>query len=248
MRRFVAAMVATACLAGSVRAEANKDAGAILDKAIKALGGEEKLASVKAMTWKAKGKINVNGMEGDYVGQYTAQGLDYGRIEVEADIGGMKIMAVTVVAGDKGWRKFNDMNMELDKEALAGQKQTAYLHIIPMTLVALKGKDFKVESAGEEKVGDKPALVLKVVGPDGKDFKLYFDKESFLLVKQVAKVPGFMGDEVLQEVLYSNYKDMNGIKKATKLESKRDGQKFIEQEVTEFKLVDKVDPKTFMEP
>jgi hypothetical protein len=43
MGRFIVALVATACLAGlvgSVRAEANKDAGAIIDKAIKALGGE----------------------------------------------------------------------------------------------------------------------------------------------------------------------------------------------------------------
>jgi hypothetical protein len=200
------------------------------------------------MTWKAKGKISFGGNDGDFTGQSTAQGLDHLRQEFEGDFGGMKIMGVTVLAGDKGWRKFGDMNMELDKEAIANQKRAIYLQMIPITLVALKGKDFKVESAGEEKVGDKPALVLKVIGPDGKDFKLYFDKESFLPVKEVAKVAGPMGDEFVQESHYSDYKDMNGIKKAMKIELKRDGQKFMDQEISDFKLVDKVDPKTFSEP
>jgi hypothetical protein len=39
-----------------------------------------------------------------------------------------------------------------------------------------------------------------------------------------------------------------GIKKATKVEARRDGEKFLEQEITDFKPVEKVDPKTFPEP
>jgi hypothetical protein len=41
---------------------------------------------------------------------------------------------------------------------------------------------------------------------------------------------------------------MGGIKKATKVSAKRDGENFIDQEITEFKPLDKVDPKTFTEP
>src|SRR5438128_2737253 len=83
--------------------------------------------------------------------------------------------------------------------------------------------------------GDKPAVGIKVTGPEKKDFKLYFDKESGLPVRTVAKIPGLQGDEVTQETNYSEYKEMAGIKKATKVVSKRDGEKFQEQEVTEFK-------------
>ena len=72
--------------------------------------------------------------------------------------------------------------------ASANEKRRVYLEVIPITLVALKGKGFKCETAGEEKVGDKPAVILKVTGPDGKDFKLSFDKESGLPVKLVATV------------------------------------------------------------
>ena len=161
---------------------------------------------------------------------------------------GNKVKGVRVLSGDKGWQKFGDMVMALDKDGVANEKRSLYLQVIPVTLVPLKGKAFKVKAAAPEKVGDKPAAVLRVTGPDGKDFKLSFDKESGLPVKLVAKVAGFMGDEFTQETTFGGYKDFGGIKKATKVVSKRDGQKFLSQEVTEFKVLDKVDPKTFAEP
>ena len=112
----------------------------------------------------------------------------------------------------------------------------------------MKGKGFKLESAAEEKVGDKPAAGIKVTGPDGKDFTLYFDKESGLPVRLVARVVGFGDDEYTQETTFKDYKEFDGVKKATKADSKRDGQDFVKGEITEFKVLDKVDPKSFAEP
>ena len=131
---------------------------------------------------------------------------------------------------------------------LATEKRTVYLTVIPGTLLPLKGKAFKIKAAGEEKVGGKAAVGLKVTGPDGKDFTLYFDKEGGLPVKQVAKVKDFMGEEFTQETTYADYKEFQGIKKAMKIENKRAGEKFLEQQTTSFKVLDKVDPKTFTKP
>lgn len=103
-------------------------------------------------------------------------------------------------------------------------------------------------AAGEEKIDGKPALGIKATGPDGKVFSIYFAKESGLPVKQVGKVVGFGGNEFTQETTFGAYKDLDGIKKATKIESKRDGEKFVELEVSEFKVLKQVDPKTFAEP
>jgi hypothetical protein len=244
-----AAVTALVCVIAQPAARADdKDPKAILDKAIKALGGEENLAKVKSATWKAKGKISFGGTDNEFSSTATAEGLDHLRSEFEGEFGGNKVKGVTVLNGDMGWRKFGDMGMELDKDGVANEKRTLYLQVIPVTVVPLKGKDFKVEAAGTEKVGDKPAAVLKVTGPDGKDFKLYFDQESGLPVKEVAKVIGFMGEEFTQELSYAGYKDFGGIKKATKIVSKRDGEKFQEMEISDFKVLDKVDAKTFGEP
>jgi hypothetical protein len=229
-------------------ADDDKDPKAILDKAIKALGGEEKLATIKAATWKSKGTITFGGNANPFTAQATVQGLDNYRSEFEGEFMGNKVKGVSVVAGDKGWRKFGDMNMELEKDGLTNEKRNVYLAVIPVTLLPLRDKGFKMEAAPEEKIDGKAAAVIKATGPDGKDFKLYFDKESGLPVKEVAKVVGFQGDEANQETTFGNYKDFDGIKKATKIVSKRDGENFMEIEVTEFKVLDKVDPKTFSEP
>jgi hypothetical protein len=136
---------------------------------------------------------------------------------------------------------------ELEGDGLANEKRNLYLQVIPTTLVALKDKGFKYEAAGEEKVGDKPAVILKVTGPDGKDFKLFFDKESGLPVRLTATVV-FRDQESELETNFADYKDFDGIKKATKLDVKRNGETFQNAEVTEFKVLEKVDPETFTEP
>jgi hypothetical protein len=250
MKRFLGVILAAGVAFGSGgagRAD-DKDVQAVLDKAIKAMGGAEKLGAVKAATWKTKGTITFGGADNPFESTTTAQGLDHVRTVIDGEFGGSKIEVVNVLAGDKGWRKFGDMGSELNKDDLANEKRALYLQIVPVTIVPLKGKGFKVEAAGAEKVGGKPAAVLKVTGPDGKDFKLFFDEASGLPVKQVAKVAGFTGEDVLQETTYDGYKDFNGIKKATKTASTRDGEKFLDLEVTEFKPLDKVDAKTFAEP
>ena len=255
MTRSLAALFAAALLLPTVSTaparadDKDKDAAAVLDKAIKALGGEEKLAKAAGYSWKTKSVITINGNDNEMTGQSTVKGFDHFHSEISGNFGGNDFKMVMVLAGDKGWRKFNDQLMPLDGDGLANDKRTAYLQAAAFTILPLKGKEFKVVSAGEEKVGDKPAAVLKVTGPDGKDFKLWFDKETGLLVKELARVAGFMpGEEFDRETTYKDYKEFGGIKRATKYEVKRDGEKFIESDVSDVKVLDKVDADTFAEP
>jgi hypothetical protein len=250
MKRLLGAFFAVMLASGmAITARADDtDPNAILDKAIKALGGEEKLKKAEAISWKSKGTITFNGNDNEIKVHATAKGLDHYRQEMDGEFGGEPRKFVVVLGGDKGWRKFGDEPMEMDGDAVANQKRNVYLLVLPVTLVSLKDKAFKLEPAGEAKVDDKPAVGIKVTGPDQKDFTLYFDKESGLPVKLVARVVGFQGNEYTQETTYKNYKDFDGIKKATKVDSKRDGEDFIKSEITEFKVLDQVEPKTFSEP
>jgi hypothetical protein len=222
---------------------AEGDAKAILDKAIKAVGGEEKLAKAEALSWKSKGTVNFNGNESESTEEVTARGLDH----YHREFGNDQFHVEVVLAGDKGWRKFGDNSSEIEGDGIANEKRRAYLQIIPITLVGLNGKGFKYEAAGEEKVGNKSAVILKATGPDGKDFTISFDKESGLPLKLVGKVI-FRDEESELETTFGDYKDFDGIKKATKIEVKRNGESFQKMEVTEFKVLDKVNPEEFTEP
>jgi hypothetical protein len=245
--RLIGVALVAALVCGTARAD-DKDAAAIIDKAIKALGGEEKLAKLKAFTWSGKGTITLMDADNPITSSLWIDGLDRYRQEFEGEFGENKITGVTVVAGDKGWQKFAGNTMEMDKDALANARRVTYLTVTPVTVLPLKGKGFKLSSADEIKVGDRPVVGVKVTGPDDKDFTIYFDKETGLPARVVAKVVGFMGDEYTQETTYSEFKEMAGIQKATKVSAKRDGSKFVEQTVTEFKALEKVDPKLFAEP
>lgn len=250
MRKLLGPALLTLLVCGfSVPAlSADNDAGGLVDKAIAALGGEAKLSQGKGMTWKSKGSITFGDNENQFTGDATVAGLDRYHSEFEGDFGGNKIKGVTVLDGDKGWRKFGETIMPMDADQVANEKRSVYLQAVPVTLLPLKGKGFKVETAGDERVAGADAAGVKVTGPDGKDFKLYFDKKTNLPVKTVATVRGFDGQDFAQETTYSDYKDFAGVKKATKIEAKRDGQRFLQVEISDFKFLEQVDEKTFAEP
>jgi hypothetical protein len=217
-------------------------ANSIVDKAIKAMGGEEKLNKPAAFSWKYK-RIDLDkGREIETNHQVTVMGLDHYRWEFS----GAQRNGVAVLAGNKGWRKIGNNLTELRGSAIESEKRSLYFQLIPITLVGLKGNGFTYQKIGEEKVGGKPAATLEVVGPDRTVFTLSFDKESGLPVKQA--IWGFNRfQRVAAETTFADYKDFNGIKKATKVEIKHDGQKIQTMDITEFKALDQVDPDTFAE-
>jgi outer membrane lipoprotein-sorting protein len=246
--RFTMLLVAFAAITSHPARAQNSDATAVVDKAIVAVGGEENLRKTAAMTWKSKGKVTFGGNEFEFEGQITVEGLDHYRAEFEGESNGAPFRSVVVLNGKRGWRKLGENRSEMNDSAIARERRNIYLQIIPVTLLPLKTADFKLETVADEKVGDKPAAVIKVVGPDGKDFTIYFDKESGMPVKLVARVTGFGGDEYSQETTFSNYKEFAGIKKATNFQSKRDGVRFDDVDLIEFRTLDKVDPESFTEP
>jgi len=226
----------------------SEDANAVLDKAVRALGGEEKLSVIQAATWKTKGTISFGGHDNSVSTQWTLQGLDHLRHAFEIDFGGNTIKGINVVAGGTGWRGFGDSVADLQADAIANLKRHAYLAMIQITPLALKGPQFKVEAVDEEQIAGKPAATLRAIGPDGKDFTLHFDKGTGLPIKLEARVADFDGHEYAQETTLSDYRDMGGIKRPTRIQLTRDGQRFQEHQLTDFQILDQIDPITFARP
>jgi hypothetical protein len=105
----------------------------------------------------------------------------------------------------------------------------------PRQVLRLKDANHKVALLDEEaKVGDRAAVGVEVTGPWFKA-KMYFDKETHLLLKSFGVN--------LREVVYSDYKTFDGIPIAQKED---DG--YFMPEVTAFRVVDKFDDKLFELP
>ena len=250
MRHFHRAtllFVMTTSVAMPVRGD-EKEAMATIDKAIKAMGGEEKLTGVKAFSAKGKGQITVEGNDYDFIFEMTAKGIDKYRSSYEVEIDGTKYEGVTVLEGVKGWKKEQGEVKKLDGDALTDEKRSAYLDVVPILVVPLKGEGFKLDSASDEKIGDKAVAVVRVTGPEGKDFTLYFDKESGLPVKMKGLITDGQGEEAIHETTFEDYKEFEGIKVATRSKIKRGNERYILVEGMEFKALANVGPDTFVEP
>jgi hypothetical protein len=231
----------------TARADDSAAARALVDKAVKAQGGQARLAKLPAFTVKLKGKFHGQGQAVAFTGELAAEGRDRQKFVLEAEGGDEAFRLVHVLNRDKGWVKLNDDTEKLNKEDLAEAREEAYAGWVA-TLVPLKDKAFTLSPLGEIKVGKRPALGVKVSSKGHQDIDLYFDKATHFLVKTVAQVKDDNGQEVTEETFLSDYKKVQGTRQAMKFTIKRGGKLYLEAEVTEYNLTKKLDDSVLAEP
>lgn len=246
--RAVLAVGFLVAVGAPARADDAADARALVEKAVKAHGGQETLDKLPASVVKFKGTFHGMGDGIPMSGEISTQGADKQRIDIEVEAGGQKIPIVIILAADKGWSKIAKDTTEMDKDQLAEAKEQAFAAWVA-TLAPLKGKQFTLATTGEVKVDKRPALGVKVSSKGHRDVDLYFDKETGLLVKTETRVKDeTSGQEVSEESFSTEYKEVQGTKHAMKFTVKRDGKLFMEGESTEVTLSDKLDAGTFAKP
>jgi hypothetical protein len=258
MQKSMGALLAGILVLGGgnlIRPGEEADGRALVQKAIKAAGGADKLAKHTSATFKGNGtyyglrdmSFNAAGagvaiaLALPYSVIYAYQWPDKFRMEIEG-------IFTIVFNGDKGWIKEGDQTKDMTKEQLAQQlvdQKAGWM----TTLLPLQNKAFQIKAIGEAKVGQHEALGVKVTRKDYPEVKLYFDKKTGLLVKSTfqTKSPEQKFKEVTQDAYYHNYRDVDGGKLPTKVVINRDGRLFVEEEVSDYKA-GKVDPKLFAKP
>jgi hypothetical protein len=246
MRTLIVTAVALLLFASPTQAA--DDPVAIVDKAIRATGGEEKLAKRKAEQWKTKGMIEIMGMKMPYAADYFFQKPGQMRFDVAMEFGGMKIAISAATDGEIAWEKSGDMVREMEEKKGKAFRDNVYTMELSYLLL-LKKKDFALAMADEIKIDGKEAVGIKVTSKGHRDVVLYFDKKTGLLAKSVSKIwDEFTDKDVTQETILSDWKEKDGLMYFGKIIIKREGKDFITEEFSEQKSLDKLDPKLFAKP
>jgi hypothetical protein len=248
-RRLICALAVFGLLGARSARGDDGELQALIDKGIKALGGAASLGKLRAATWKGKGKVQFQGNDIDFTGEWAVDMPGKMRTKIDLDINGVNVTIVRVLSGDKGWVKQGDNEAaEMRDDELAREKaQAATLWVL--TLVPLKARGVTLKPAGESKVDGQPAIGMTVAVPGGRTVKLFLDKEKGLPVKIEARVKDLRtGNEIDQEILYSDYKEVNGIKRAMKTTVRRDGKIVMEVTASDYKPVEKLDAGLFEKP
>jgi hypothetical protein len=251
MRRLLSLTCAAAVALAptAVRAEDKPDAKTIIEKAIKAHGGADKIDKVKATVVKTKGTVHVMGMDIAFTGTNSSQEPDKMRVEVDVTVMGMDFKSTQIFNKDKAWVGVNGTFTEVDKDMVKLFQEKMYGSRVGRLTPLLKDKEFKLSVVGESKIGDKEAVGIRVECKDHADITLYFDKKTNRLIKTEGREKDPMsGEEVNQEVFLEEYKDKDGIPVPHKVTVKRDGKDFVEAEVTDHKVEEKLDDSLFDKP
>jgi len=226
------------------------DAGvkATLDKAVGALGGESKLAALRAATWKGTATLHGLGKPITYTGDWAVQPPEQARVVLAGEVDGKKFQRVLVVNGDHGWVKQDDTTQALDRDRLIEEKERLYAAWVD-TVVPLVDQDFDLSPLAEARVGKREAVGVRVACAGHRDVDLYFDKASGLPVKSVTRLKNpRTGKETTQEVFYEDYKDFGGVKRPTRITVQVDHRTTVEGRVTDFKPRQKLDDSVFARP
>lgn len=219
---------------------------ALLDKAIKAAGGQAKVEALKNLAWKGKLSLDANGQQISIGMDGSFQGWDKQRLEVEVNVNGMTQNLLLVINGKKGWVKNQDKVNELGKE-LATFSDVVFGVRGPQLLTGLRDKSIQLSHLGEIKVGDQDAVGLRISRKGSPDLNIFFSKKTHLLLKADSRFTEPQGKEIEMEILFNEYKDFDGLKHFTKVIFKADG-KAVNMEVSEVRPGAQFEAKTFAKP
>ena len=223
---------------------AEDSAQAIIDKAIAAQGGADNLAKFKAFQVTSKGTMDVRGKDEPCMAESYVQFPDQFKTTLEFTNNGKRL--IQVVNKDKVAITLDGKPQPVDDATRKEIKEQTRAEVLA-NLIALKDSQYKLSVLGESGVGDRQAVAVKISSEGHRDVTLYFDKESGFLIKIEQKLTDSKQGAFTQAVVYSDYKEYNGVKRPTKETMYKDGAKVMTMTVVEFKNLEKL-PDTTFEP
>jgi outer membrane lipoprotein-sorting protein len=183
----------------------------IVEKYIDAIGGKDAYMNIKDRTMFMT--ATVQGM----TIKMTVYQKEPNKFKSIVEVAGME--QVIVYDGKKAYMKANDKVQEITGKELDQLSYQANIHMA----VEMDSLPVTMTLAGIEKVDEKDAYKIDYVSTSGDKWSEYYDKESFLKVKEVKEVSTPQGS-FTQDINYSDYKDYMGVKIPYKISQKLAGQ------------------------
>ncbi len=191
-------------------APAQDDPRPIIEKAVKALGGEDVLARRPAVHTRVKAPfvgVGGAGLPLDVTGELWSQSGSE-RMTLVVALGGQKNTITRVFHDGKGWEQHDTAVTDMTAADLEESRQSLYVDRVLGLLPLLKEKDFTLKALGKKKVGEAELLGIAVSWPGRRDVTIYFDPEAGFprRVEYREKSAAQGGKEVLTAVDLDDYR------------------------------------------
>jgi hypothetical protein len=223
------------------------DARAVVERAVKAHGGADKLTQLRQYRERTRGVVFPGEGKRAFTLDTTIRLPDQFRSVLVADLGTARLEVIQVCEGSKGWVSDNGRVSEVSPQMLADYQDLVHVQRISALTPLLQDTSYQLTSLDNTKVQGKASVGVKVARKGRRDVKLYFDKDSGLLVKREYQFRE-MGNESLREEFLSDYKAVEGVQRPHKFLIQHDGKKYAEAELVEWKPLSKVEDREFAKP
>jgi tetratricopeptide (TPR) repeat protein len=181
----------------------------IVQKAIEALGGYEKIKAIQSLNYSGLYK------EGTYAGAAHMTRMRPNRRLVGCvphACDGKQGDYLEIFDGQRGWE------VNLKRQRLIQMRRKAELagrcgaEFDPM-FVDYKQKGYQLRFAGTETVGDRPAWVVRITPSDCQERLFYFDQQTYMpLADRMLYNVHARGQAVDQLHIMTDYREVNGVK------------------------------------
>lgn len=209
---FLAATLVFA-LAGA--APAQDDPRALIEKAVKALGGEERLATRAATHTRVKASLVGVPGAGALPGALAITGEMWNqpaahRMSLVLALNGDKFTHTQVLHQGKGWQENNGTVTDLPADELEEAKLSDYVDRVLALLPLLKDKDFTLKAMGKAKVDGAELLGVKVSSAGKPDVTIYFDPATGYprRAEHREKRKALGGKEVETATVFDDYREV----------------------------------------
>lgn len=227
--------------------ESDKEALAVVDRAIKAAGGAAKLDRLKSITMKIKGPVQSGIQVVNFAGECSFADFDRLMVVGKADDEAVRM----VMTPTTGWLKHGTTVEEAHSEVYGGVKSLLFATRAATMLTPLKDKAFTLSLGGEAKVGERVAVILKAKHKDHGAMEFHFDKETGLPMKVKTQVKILVNESISFAGAFADFQEVDGLKHFGKItiDMKMLGQKMsFEATLSDIKTAVELKEERFAKP
>jgi len=218
-------------------------ARSFLAEAAQAIGGREALRSIKDLTF--KGQASLTTPFGEFTGEQQLFMILPDKLRLE-----IKLPQFTIIQaydGASGWMSGPMGIQDVPPPALKELRSSLKRLLFNLYLSGEK-EGATVSHLGTEQLDGKPVEIIHYTDEED-TFKLYFDQQSHLLVKLAYRsMDPFTGAGVDAEEIYSDYRDVSGLRYPFHAVILQSGKRFADLMLSELKINAGVDENLFKKP
>lgn len=214
----------------------------ILKKAVAAAGGIETFKKIDNFTIKTQNEITGAQTKTKLTVTETMQLPNKTKQIMQLPIG----TRIQVLNGDNSWKKLNSTVSDLTQAEKREMQRGLFRDIINLFKRFDDDDYLEVKYFSDETLGGETHYVLQIKNSTGDFFNLYINSKTYLVQKKTYHGATEVGLATLEEI-YSDYKEVDGIKIPHRTVVKANGKQFIDSIVVDAKINSKLAEGFFFE-